>query len=32
MDIKRDKMDDWLKWKLRPKRKPLIIRGARKDR
>lgn len=29
MDIKRDIMDDLLKWKLRPKRKPLIIQGAR---
>lgn len=29
MDIKRDIMDDLLKWKLRPKRKPLIIQGVR---
>lgn len=29
MDIKRDIMDDLLKWKLRPKRKTLIIQGAR---
>lgn len=29
MDIKRDIMDNSLKWKLRLKRKPLIIQGAR---
>lgn len=29
MDIKRDIMDNSLKWKLRPKRKPLIIQEAR---
>lgn len=32
MDIKRNIMDDWLKWKPCPMKNLLIIRGAWQDR